>query len=58
MPRWGLTKKLRDLQPWGSGTADAVQGHDGPVHVDIYTTVLEQALIDTPRSSGCGAFVS
>ena len=50
MPNWGLTKQQRQMEPWGlhpellaprKVTTD-------PVHGDIYTTALEQALVDTP----------
>lgn len=50
MPNWGLTSEQRELRPWGLDpallapckvTTDEIWG-------DVYTTVIEQALIDTP----------
>lgn len=50
MPDWGLTTEMRGSNPWdlpawwiepGKVTTD-------PIHGDIHTTRLEQAIIDTP----------
>jgi len=50
MPEWGLTKEMRESEPWdlpkwwlepGKVITDAVHG-------DIHTTRLEQAIVDTP----------
>jgi HD superfamily phosphohydrolase len=49
MPNWGLTEVQRDLLPWGLDP-ELLKPHKittDPIHGDVHTTVLEQALIDT-----------
>lgn len=49
MPTWGLTAKQRDLEPWGlhPKLLEPSKVTTDPVHGDVYTTVLEQFIIDT-----------
>src|SRR4051812_29882706 len=50
MPQWGLTTEMRRSRPWK--LPDWWLAPDkvitDPIHGDIYTTRLEQAIIDTP----------
>src|SRR3712207_445120 len=51
MPQWGLTTEMRSLDPapWGlhSDWLQPCKTILDEVHGDVYTTVLEQTLIDT-----------
>lgn len=49
MPTWGLTTDQRNLEPWGIDPRllKPAKVITDPIHGDIYTTVLEQAIIDT-----------
>ena len=50
MPTCGLTEQQRAMHPWGLDPALLTPRKvtTDPVHGDIHTTVLEQAIIDTP----------
>lgn len=50
MPTWGLSEQQRTMRPWGLHPALLMpcKVTTDPVHGDIHTTVLEQAIIDTP----------
>src|SRR5215217_9241066 len=52
MPEWGFTEGQRTLDetPWGLPELVLRPGkvHTDPVHGDVYLTVLEQWLVDTP----------
>jgi HD superfamily phosphohydrolase len=55
MPTWGLTKKQRTIEgknkgPWGlhPRLLEPAKVTTDPVHGDIYTTWLEQAIVDSP----------
>jgi HD superfamily phosphohydrolase len=49
LPTWGLTKAQRNLRPWGLDPKllDPAKVTTDPVERDVYTTFLEQAIIDT-----------
>jgi len=49
MPTWGLTKEQRDMRPWGLDPEllKPRKVTTDPIHRDIHTTVLEQAIVDT-----------
>jgi HD superfamily phosphohydrolase len=51
MPTWGLTKEQRDLGPWGlhPKLLDPSKVTTDPVQRDVYTTTLEQFIIDTAQ---------
>lgn len=50
MPQWGLTKELRETEPWGIPEAWLKPSKivTDPVHGDIYLSKLECALVDSP----------
>lgn len=50
MPAWGLDTDQREIEPWGLHRAWLQAGKviTDPVHGDVFTTRLEQAIIDTP----------
>lgn len=50
-PDWGLTEQQRDTEPWGLdprllGPCKVITD---PIHGDIYTSFLEQAIVDTEQ---------
>lgn len=49
MPTWGLTEQQREMRPWGLHPELLMPRKvtTDPVHGDIHTTVLEQAIVDT-----------
>lgn len=49
MPNWGLTQQQRDMKPWGLDPEllKPRKVITDPIHGDIHTTVLEQAIMDT-----------
>lgn len=49
MPTWGLTADQRKFEPWGlhPELLKPSKVITDPIHGDIYTNVLEQAIIDT-----------
>lgn len=49
MPTWGLTTEQRSLKPWGIDPRllKPSKVTTDPIHGDVHTTVLEQAIIDT-----------
>lgn len=51
MPTWGLTAKQRNLEPWRlhPRLLAPCKVTTDPVHGDVYTTVLEQFIIDTAQ---------
>jgi hypothetical protein len=50
MPAWGLDTDQRESKPWGLPPAWLQPGKvvTDPVHGDVFTTRLEQAIVDTP----------
>jgi hypothetical protein len=50
MPRWGLTVERRGIEPWGlsENWLKPAKTITDPVHGDIFVTVLESALLDSP----------
>lgn len=50
MPTWGLTEQQREMRPWNLAPELLMPRKvtTDPVHGDIHTTVLEQAIVDTP----------
>jgi HD superfamily phosphohydrolase len=50
MPDWGLTKEMRDAGPWGLPAGVLAPGKviTDAVHGDVYVTLLEQAIVDSP----------
>ena len=49
MPQWGLTTEMQQTAPWGLPARWLAPSKviTDPVHGDVFTTVLEQAIIDT-----------
>jgi HD superfamily phosphohydrolase len=50
MPDWGLTKDMREAQPWGLPASVLAPSKviTDPVQGDVYLSLLEQAIVDSP----------
>ncbi len=50
MPQWGLTKELREAEPWDipPDWLKPAKVVTDPIHGDIYLTKLERAIVDSP----------
>jgi uncharacterized protein len=50
MPPWGLTKEMRETEPWGLAAKSLTTKKviTDPIHGDIFITDLERRVIDSP----------